>query len=219
MTSPEQEPDPFENAYLYAFPNPERVGCPGSDVLRGLATKDLPISHPARLHLMQCSPCFQEFRQLQREIGTRRRQRTRVLLASAAILVLAVLLGWFWRMHERRSHVEIASNHAPGVLNFSAALNRGQGSVMRDQTLPRTVRDVAIMVPFHDQPGHYDVKLRRASDDRLVLQFSGTVSADQTGIKTLRAPVNFSQLSPGSYQMAWRQQGSTIEEVGEFVLQ
>ena len=61
----------FEAAYLYEFPNPNRVGCPGGEVLRGLVTKELGISHPARVHIMQCSPCFQEFRAIEKALGIR----------------------------------------------------------------------------------------------------------------------------------------------------
>jgi hypothetical protein len=47
---PDEFDRPFEDVYLNAYPNPERLGCPGRDVLRRLAIKELPISHPAREH-------------------------------------------------------------------------------------------------------------------------------------------------------------------------
>ena len=85
-----QRPDEFdrlfEDVYLNAYPNPERVGCPGRDILRRLATKELPISHPAREHIARCSPCFQEFREIHREM-TGRCRRGKILATAAGIVI------------------------------------------------------------------------------------------------------------------------------------
>ena len=45
------------------FPNPQRVGCPDSAVLRGIAAHKVPLSEADRWlnHFSSCSPCFQEF--------------------------------------------------------------------------------------------------------------------------------------------------------------
>ena len=91
MRRPKPVFDPIEEAYLHAFPNPERIGCPGPEVLRGLATKELPISHPARTHVARCSPCFQEFRRFQREVAVRHRLVLTVGLAACLIMALVFL--------------------------------------------------------------------------------------------------------------------------------
>src|SRR5271157_950614 len=64
------------------FPNPQRVGCPDSAVLRGIAFRKLRLAdvEPWLEHLSSCSPCFQEFTELRKESASHRR-RTQVWLA------------------------------------------------------------------------------------------------------------------------------------------
>ena len=51
------------------FPNPQRVGCPDSAVLRGIAFRKLRLAEvePWLEHLGSCSPCFQEFTELRKQ--------------------------------------------------------------------------------------------------------------------------------------------------------
>jgi hypothetical protein len=78
------------------FPNPQRVGCPDSVVLRGIALHKVPLAEadPWLDHFSSCSPCFQEFSQFRKQALDRRR-RTHVWLAAAAVLLFAVA-GWLW---------------------------------------------------------------------------------------------------------------------------
>ena len=78
------------------FPNPQRVGCPDSAVLRGIAFRKLRLSEVDRWleHLSSCSPCYQEFTELRKEAASQRR-RTQAWLAVAAVLIFAVA-GWLW---------------------------------------------------------------------------------------------------------------------------
>ena len=73
------------------FPNPQRVGCPGSAVLRGIAFRKLRLAEVDRwlVHLSSCSPCYQEFAELRKEAASQRR-RTQAWIAVAAVLIFAV---------------------------------------------------------------------------------------------------------------------------------
>src|ERR1700691_607515 len=77
------------------FPNPQRVGCPDSTMLRGIAAHKVPLSEADRwlTHFSSCSPCFQEFTQFRKQAVNRR--RTQIWLAAAAVFLFAVA-GWFW---------------------------------------------------------------------------------------------------------------------------
>jgi len=46
------------------FANPDRVGCPGSDVLRGIAFRKLRLADVRQrlAHLSSCSPCYMSIR-------------------------------------------------------------------------------------------------------------------------------------------------------------
>jgi len=61
------------------FPNPERMGCPDSAVLRGIAFHQLQLADVERWldHLGTCSPCFRQCSQFRREGKRQRRQRKR----------------------------------------------------------------------------------------------------------------------------------------------
>src|SRR6202051_218327 len=78
------------------FPNPQRVGCPDSAVLRGIAAHKVPLSEADRWlnHFSSCSPCFQEFTQFRKQAVDGRR-RAQLWLAAAAVLLFAVA-GWLW---------------------------------------------------------------------------------------------------------------------------
>ena len=78
------------------FPNPQRVGCPDSGVLRGIALHKVPLAEADRWldHFSSCSPCFQEFTQFRKQALDGRR-RTQMWLAAAAMVFL-VLAGWLW---------------------------------------------------------------------------------------------------------------------------
>lgn len=60
--SPEDEIDELLGR---ANPNPNRIGCPGREVLIALARRDRPLGDPAYEHLSRCSACYREVRGLQ----------------------------------------------------------------------------------------------------------------------------------------------------------
>src|ERR1700729_2307681 len=72
------------------FPNPQRVGCPDSALLRRIALRKVPLSEADRCfnHFSSCSPCFQAFTRFRKQAAERR--RTEVWLVAAAVLVFAV---------------------------------------------------------------------------------------------------------------------------------
>src|SRR5580692_10373536 len=73
------------------FPNPQRIGCPDSTVLRGIALHKVPLAEADRWldHFSSCSPCFQEFTRYRKQLRDQRRH-TQMWLAAAAIVLFAV---------------------------------------------------------------------------------------------------------------------------------
>jgi hypothetical protein len=61
--------DAIDDVLTHANPNPSRTACPTKDTLAALATKSLPLDHPAYEHLTKCSPCYTEFRLLQKSFS------------------------------------------------------------------------------------------------------------------------------------------------------
>ena len=86
----------LEQSVSLDFPNPERVGCPDSSVLRDLALRKLRLAEvePWLPHLSACSPCFQEFSNLRKQ-ALHGRRRSYAIVSIAAVL-LFTLAGWLW---------------------------------------------------------------------------------------------------------------------------
>ena len=61
--------DEMDLAFAFGNPNPDRCGCPAPAIVQALAVRALPIGHPGYEHLVCCSPCYREFRALQRRCG------------------------------------------------------------------------------------------------------------------------------------------------------
>ena len=115
------------------FPNPQRVGCPDSAVLRGIAFRKLRLAEvePWLEHLGSCSPCFQEFTELRKQ-ATSQRRRTQAWLAVAAVLIFAVA-GWLW-MRTQHS-VQPTETAVLDLREFS--VGRGQNPTQTDQRTSR----------------------------------------------------------------------------------
>ena len=77
------------------FPNPERVGCPSRDLLKGLASRKLSLAEaePWMDHFGKCSPCFRDYTELRRLIE-RRRKLSYLGIAAVMSLRLASCCGY-----------------------------------------------------------------------------------------------------------------------------
>ena len=89
------ENDPIEELLLRAYPNLERKGCPGPDVIRALASKAVPPEDAAWEHMWKCSPCFAEFKELRdaRRRNERAVRRKRNIYSAAAAAIILVCIG------------------------------------------------------------------------------------------------------------------------------
>jgi hypothetical protein len=86
-----------EEILLTDFPNPERLGCPGTEVLKALAVRSgrLSLSERSRWldHMTCCSPCFTEFSAFVDQ--ARYRKRAVVIGLCAVLLITIGLATWF----------------------------------------------------------------------------------------------------------------------------
>jgi hypothetical protein len=186
------------------FPNPERIGCPGSAFLEGVASHKVPLSEADQWldHLSSCSPCFQEFTEIRKQAGGQRRQR-QMWLAAAAIVLLAVG-AWLW-VRSRPS----GQTAAVVVVDLRGrATVRGESTPDTSQPpleVPRNATNLNLELPIGSNEGAYDVALLNASGAEL-FRASGTAKLEDH-IVVLRANVDLSGISPGSYFLGVRQPG------------
>lgn len=184
------------------FPNPERIGCPGSTLLKGIAQGEVSLTEvePWLDHLGSCSPCFREFKEFRRQSTTQRR-RVLTLVATAALLVFAVG-GWLW---VRARHPVPATDTA--VLDLrDRSVARGQNPSDTGQPpleIPRTAKHLVLDLPIGSKEGPYDVGVITDAGEEL-LRATGTAEL-RDHINRLRVDVDLSWVGPGTYSLGVRQ--------------
>ena len=80
----------LRQTFLEGHPNPERRDCPGSDILKMIASGKITLeeAEPWIHHFTRCSPCTREFRK-----DHQRRRLLRITGLAVGILVAAGLLA------------------------------------------------------------------------------------------------------------------------------
>jgi hypothetical protein len=184
------------------FPNPERIGCPGSSLLKGIAQGKVSLTEaePWLDHLGSCSPCFQEFKEFRRQ-STNQRRRVLALVATAALLLLAVG-GWLWV--RARPSVQTSDTAVLDLRERSVA--RGQNPSDTDQApleIPRTAKHLVLDLPIGSKEGPYDVGLITATGDEL-LRATGTAEL-RDHINRLRVDIDLSSIRSGDYSLGIRE--------------
>jgi hypothetical protein len=185
------------------FPNPQRVGCPDSALLRRIALRKVPLSEADRWlnHFSSCSPCFQDFTQFRKQAVERR--RTQVWLAAAAVLIFAIA-AWLWVRTRPPAQTAVVV-----LLDLrDRATVRGENPPQINQLpleVPRTAKTLNSELPIGSNEGPYEVALFDPSGTEL-LRTSATAKLEDH-IVVLRADLDFAGISPGSYFLGLRQRG------------
>ncbi len=184
------------------FPNPQRVGCPGSAVLRGIAFRKLRLAEvePWLEHLGSCSPCFHEFTELRKQAASQR-HRTQVWLAAAAVLIVTVA-AWLWVRTQRP-----VQQRETAILDLrERSVSRGQDPTQTDQSpleIRRSAKHLIVELPIGSLEGTYEIALLDESGSP-IQSASGTAQL-QDHIVTLRAEMDVRAVRPGPYLLALRQ--------------
>lgn len=210
----EQFQDIVQQAILREFPNPERKGCPGTQILRELASRPRPIRDAAWEHVTHCSPCFREFLDLrteakqQFELEHRRAIRRRTALAGIAVVVAGGGIAAYEVFHRGglRSSEELGL-YQPALLDLrDTSMPRGAEG-QRPRTQPRVLLakrlDLTILLPVGSEPGPYEVQFLKDVDKPLLNASSGATV--ENGITVARTKLDLSRNKPGSYLIGLRQ--------------
>jgi hypothetical protein len=195
--------DALGRGLLKEFPNPERAGCPGPDVLKRIASHAMPLAEAEKWldHLTSCSPCYGDFSQFQAAYQSR---RTRTLLAIAAsILIVACLAGW--ALFLRHSESLVAQTAVVDLRNRS--IPRGTESNPAEPPLEvnRAATSWNIYLPLGSREGPYDVRVVTQSGEEVLATSSIAKLTDQ--ITSLRVTVRLSSMRSGRYTLQVRGSG------------
>jgi hypothetical protein len=184
------------------FPNPERIGCPGREILSRIAAHKMSLSQaePHLNHLTSCSPCYTDFLQLQ---GAYRQRRTRMIFAVAASLLIAVGLA-SWAV--LRQHTQQVA-HAVVDLRERAISRGTEPSVPQP---PLEIRGefsrLDIHLPVGSADGTYEVRI--SAKDGSPAFYGQAAAVFRRGIASLSLDAGHSSVPPGTYILQLRKLGS-----------
>ena len=229
MTTPPDDPpdrsgfkseDDIDKVLGYANPNPDRVGCPPHDALAALARRERPIGDLGYEHIVNCSPCYREFRSLQQanavttEQLAQTRRRWQVVAAAAVVFALVGMGAWLLLTQRQAVDAPRVAQSIKQTPELPTQLDLRKYSVTRSEgktvtqpvlELPRARLDLTMLLPVGSEPGAYDVQVL---DSDLRSRATATGSAEiRNYITTLRTTLDVQELPAGSYQLAVRRQG------------
>jgi hypothetical protein len=199
--------DEVDELFSGANPNPDRVGCPGQEVLAALARKRSTMDDPVYEHIQGCSPCYREFRAFQRasatavgpsaaSLGTRR-----WFVGVAAVLLLLAIGAVAWRALSVLQRTPISVQAEFDLRPYGASRGDG-GNGVKPLVLRRGLLSLTLILPTGAEPGRYDIQLLDA-DLRSIL--NATAQAEIREYRTeLRTQLPLSDVAPGRYQLAIR---------------
>lgn len=206
--------DELDEAFRGANPNPTRQGCPSRDVLVALSRRERPIEDPAYEHLLDCSPCYVEVRDMQRAylMAMHERSSHRWWLSVAAAAIVVVALGAWWLATGRNQAA--GGTGAPVVMQmtldlrpYSVTRSPTASDAPRPLELPRGVVELTLLLPVGSEPGPYDVQLLDAQQRSMVSTLGEAAIHDF--VTTLEATVDLSELTLGNYRLAVRRTGDS----------
>ncbi len=192
--------DALGRGLLKEFPNPDRIGCPGAEVLKKIASHRMALSEAEKWldHLGSCSPCYRDFSQFR---DAHQSRRNRILLAAAAgILLLVTVSGWAL-LHKRIENL-VAQTAVLDLRNRSVARGTEANPDEQPLQLNRRSSRLRILLPIGSSEGSYDVRIATLSGEEL-LASSGTAKLSDH-IDSLQLALPLDSLRPGKYVLQIR---------------
>lgn len=196
------------------FPNPERAGCPHSDVLKAIAFRRISLTEATQYidHVGGCSPCFIEYTALRKD--AQRRKTLELALIAAAVLIAISTAGWLWKVYRfqgiaRRPTVATVTPYQSVTLDLRGlVVPRGKQLSSANPPplrLPRGRLDLTILLPIGSELGTYEVQVLTELNKPLVN--ARGIASIQNGITALKTTLDISKVYPGPYVLSLSQRG------------
>jgi len=204
--------DLIKDYFLEANPNPDRIGCPDESTVKALAEDRLPVSHPGRLHMAECSECFAEYRGYQREHIYARKARHKVLAwAIAASLMLFAAGGGLWEyvhLHvgdSRGSEMAVSAPVTAEVDLFNVGTYRGQSdgtNKVQPIALPAAIVNLVVMLPRFSEAGPYEILVSKDRTSSQVVAKAASFTKEMSGREVLNVTLDLRSVKAGTYFLA-----------------
>jgi hypothetical protein len=203
-----------QESILQNYPNPERRGCPGHDVVRSVAARtELQPDEPWE-HITHCSPCYEEFiaykeqfRQ-ERKRAVRLRRRTVIGLAAAVVTIPVVLI-------RRPKDGEIIAEW--DLERYAPSRSIGEDQNRPPFRAPLKSGRIRARLPLGTDEGAYQIEIRRTEEGPALKTATGNAQLVD-GHTILPFDIDLSDLPAGSYFAAigghghsWRVQPLILE--------
>jgi len=196
----------LEEAALNDYPNPDRIGCPGTDFLKRLATdrRSISLSDPALDHVANCSPCFREFAGFRDRAKHAKVTRRVAVATGGAVLIAGGTTAFNVLTHGFKQTPATAGLYEDRDFDmFNDGPERGTEDGQRQSPdLPRQRLNLRITLPFASPEGDYEVQVMGPTGPTGV-KAAGT--AHIIGGKTLlRIQLDLTKLQPDTYKLGIR---------------
>ena len=192
----------IQQAFLDAFPNPQRIGCPGDQVIRAIARRTIDSDENVRRHMRRCSPCSQDLLTFREQWRALKIRRFALMAAAATLLIVFGLIG-YTILRPRQEQQDTA------MLTFvGGGSARGTESDAKEQSLTRLTQHLSLVLPLDSEQGPYELEIREGTNpEHALLSYPATAKLEPNGSIVLRSDIHLSALQPGHYVLAWRKRG------------
>jgi hypothetical protein len=187
--------DALGRKLLTEFPNPSRAGCPDSDILKKIASHEMPLSEADRWldHVTSCSPCYRDFSQLQ--AGYRRRRMQTILAIAAGMLIVVGIAGW--ALFFKQKGPPVVQTAVLDLRNRSVPRGGEMNPDQQPLEVSRTVRRVIVYLPLGSAEGPYEMRITTTTGSAVFT--TGSTAFLKDGLTSIPAVVDLSSTSPGQY--------------------
>jgi len=183
------------------FPNPERAGCPGREIIAAIAAHRMPLTEaePYLDHLGSCSPCYRDFVGLQAKYHQR---RTRMILAVAAGVLIVVGLGTWTMLRQQNQQIAAVVD----LRDRSMARGTELPPTDRPLEIPRNVSQLEVYLPLGSAEGAYAVRVT-AKQGQTISSGNGNAQVEQ-GATVLKVDLKPALSASGMYLLEIRRSQS-----------
>lgn len=189
------------------YPNPDRVGCPRSGVVRDIAFHKLPLAQaePWLDHLSSCSPCYRDYSGFRDTYQFRR--KTTFLAIAVCVLIVGFVGSRTLIQKQQQNH--LAQNALLDLRDRSVTRGIEPGSEAlpgeRPLEVTHQVTHLNLYLPNDSSEGPYEVRILRPSGESLLIT-SGVAKRDR-GIVSLQVVVSLAPAGRGPYVLQIRRSG------------
>ena len=196
--------DALGRGLLKEFPNPDRAGCPGSDVLRRIASHAMPLEEAEKWldHLTSCSPCYRDFSELQ--AGYRHRRMQTILAIAASILIVAGVAGW--ALFFKQKGPPVVQTAVLDLRNHSVPRGGEVNPGEQPLEVSREVKHLNVYLPLGSAEGPYELRIATTTGSAIFT--TNGVASLKDGVTSIEAALDLSSAPSGQYVLQIRRPNS-----------